>query len=74
MRTTSVDQLSPHKARELVDLAAQVEWECTRDDDVLVDPASPAQGYAQAARQVVQMWESDAGPADTGGRGQGLSL
>ncbi|MFZ3562691.1 hypothetical protein ACOKM5_42930 [Streptomyces sp. BH097] len=69
MRTTSVDQLPPHKASELVNLAAQVEWECTRDDDVLEDPASPAQAYAQAARHVVQMWEADAGPAITGERG-----
>ncbi|MFJ8955338.1 hypothetical protein ACIRO1_35140 [Streptomyces sp. NPDC102381] len=69
MRTTSVDQIPPHKVSELVDLAAQVEWECTRDGDVLDDPAAPAQAYAQAARHVVQMWESDAGPANTGENG-----
>ncbi|MFB7999421.1 hypothetical protein ACFC4G_42315 [Streptomyces sp. NPDC056002] len=62
MRTTPADQLPGHRAEALVDLAAQVEWECTRERDVLEDPASPAAAYAEAARRVVEMWEEDAGP------------
>ncbi|RFC77935.1 hypothetical protein [Streptomyces sp. AcE210] len=62
MRMTPADQLPQHKASELVDMAAHVEWECTRERDVLDDPASPALTYAQAARHVVEMWEADAGP------------
>ncbi|NGO80991.1 hypothetical protein G6045_35825 [Streptomyces sp. YC504] len=58
----SVDELSPHKAQELVDLAAHIEWECTQEQDVLDDPASPAAQYADAARHVVQMWETDPFP------------
>lgn len=63
MRTMPVDQLPQQKVEELIDMAAHVEWECTRERDVLDDPASPAAAYAQAARDVVGLWEPDAGPA-----------
>ncbi|MEU5055294.1 hypothetical protein ACFC18_41630 [Streptomyces sp. NPDC056121] len=62
MRTTPGGRLPQRDATELVDMAAHVEWECTRERDVLDDPASPALTYAQAARSVVEMWEADAGP------------
>lgn len=64
MRTTPADPFPGHKAKELVDLAAQVEWECTRERDVLEDPSSPSAAYAEAARRVVEMWEETMRPRD----------
>ncbi|WP_428957044.1 hypothetical protein [Streptomyces sp. cg35] len=61
-----VDELPAHEAQALVEIAAQVEWECTRERDLLEDPASPAARYAEAARSVVRAWAVDAGTESTG--------
>ncbi|MCQ4208961.1 hypothetical protein [Streptomyces longispororuber] len=63
MATMSDDGLPPREAEELVDTATHVEWECTRERDVLDDPTSPATSYAQAARHVVETWEATARPS-----------
>ncbi|MFI7340816.1 hypothetical protein ACIBUY_23125 [Streptomyces sp. NPDC050085] len=61
MRRGPVGELPAHKALEFVELAGQVEWECTREGDLLADADSPAARWAEAARFVAQTWASDAG-------------
>ncbi|MBO1332707.1 hypothetical protein [Streptomyces sp. VRA16 Mangrove soil] len=56
-----VGGLPVDKALELVAIAGEVEWECTRDRDLLDDADSPAGRWAQAARSVARSWAADAG-------------
>jgi hypothetical protein len=56
LRGAQAEGVPPDKAGQLVEIAAQVEWECTRDRDAAEDIAARAAGYALAARAVVDAW------------------